>query len=617
MVLLARDGAYEARTHDGVGAVPAQRRRTATRCSRPRASTRSPTSRPTVHAARRRARPPQPAPRRERLPATRTTRSPSSSTTRPRPTCACIHSADHNWEDQGGHRGEHGSLGIVQARAPFVLAGKGVRTDGLVPRGRRASSTSRRRCSSCSGVPPDADGRHLAGPGRRRARRRARPRRRRARRTSSCSSSTAPTRTCSTTWPRVARRRTSRASSTMGTGVRARRDGRASRPSRWRTTRRSSPGASRATTGSSTTRGSTGARRADHHELERHLADGDAARSTASSRSTRVLHRHEPGAFTASVNEPCDIGADYSTFDFFRRGEVPPIPKTPDGLPHTTERFVRPSKDYSWSSVVDHMGTEQAVGIWSGSTATRRTRFPGSCSRNFTLTDAAMHEGGPHSEIAAASIRDSDARMGEIIAAVERAGVFDDTAFVLVADHGMEETDPAVTRRLGRRPARRGPHVPRRGLRLPVPRRAARPVAVSRGRSRPPRGTGPAGARADPRRARSWLRRTREQVAGAAAARARPRRSCRRSSGPSASRTRSRVTSYTSTSVRSAIVVSIQCDACTRRTVVEPAGPLRQNAAKSCSPTNGSAARRSSERSSGSGDPPRVPREERVGHAAR
>ena len=37
-----------------------------------------------------------------------------------------------------------------------------------------------------------------------------------------------------------------------------------------------------------------------------------------------------------------------------------------------------------------------------------------------------------------------DARIGEILAAVERAGVFDDTAFVLVADHGMEETDPAV-----------------------------------------------------------------------------------------------------------------------------------------------------------------------------
>ena len=157
-----------------------------------------------------------------------------------------------------------------------------------------------------------------------------------------------------------------------------------------------------------------------------------------------VLHRHEPDAFSASVNEPCDIDADYSTFGFFRRGEVPPIPKSPDGLPHTTERFVRPSKDYSWSSIVDHMGTDQAVGIWDGSYRGEEYPLPRFMFANFTLTDAAMHEGGPYSEIAAAAIRDCDARMGEIMAAIERAGVFDDTAFILVADHGMEETDPEV-----------------------------------------------------------------------------------------------------------------------------------------------------------------------------
>lgn len=28
--------------------------------------------------------------------------------------------------------------------------------------------------------------------------------------------------------------------------------------------------------------------------------------------------------------------------------------------------------------------------------------------------------------------------------AIERAGVFDDTAFFLVADHGMQQTDPSV-----------------------------------------------------------------------------------------------------------------------------------------------------------------------------
>ena len=43
------------------------------------------------------------------------------------PDLCVIHSAAHNWVELGGLLGEHGSLGLVQARAPFVLAGKGVR----------------------------------------------------------------------------------------------------------------------------------------------------------------------------------------------------------------------------------------------------------------------------------------------------------------------------------------------------------------------------------------------------------------------------------------------------------------------------------------------------------
>ena len=90
------------------------------------------------------------------------------------------------------------------------------------------------------------------------------------------------------------------------------------------------------------------------------------------------------------------------------------------------------------------MGTEQAVGIWNGHYRDQSFPVPRFTWCNFTLTDSAFHEGGPFSEIAEASVRDSDARVGEVLAAVERAGAFDDTAFVLVADHGMQETDPAV-----------------------------------------------------------------------------------------------------------------------------------------------------------------------------
>ena len=70
-------------------------------------------------------------------------------------------------------------------------------------------------------------------------------------------------------------------------------------------------------------------------------------------------------------------------------------------------------------------------GIWSGAaTGAGRWQSPTFTWVNFTLTDAAFHEGGPYSEIAAASVRDTDARIGRILDAVERSGAWDDTAFV-------------------------------------------------------------------------------------------------------------------------------------------------------------------------------------------
>ena len=158
-----------------------------------------------------------------------------------------------------------------------------------------------------------------------------------------------------------------------------------------------------------------------------------------------AVHRGRPGAVSVSINEPCDVGADHSVFDLMRRGEAIDRPPPADGLPDATERFVRPSKDYRWSSLIDHTAVEQFRGIWGGRYRDRDWPVPTFTWVNFTLTDAAFHEGGPYSEIAAASVRDTDARVGHLLGAVEQAGVFDDTAFVLVADHGMQLADTAVT----------------------------------------------------------------------------------------------------------------------------------------------------------------------------
>ncbi len=158
-----------------------------------------------------------------------------------------------------------------------------------------------------------------------------------------------------------------------------------------------------------------------------------------------AAHLAAPGCFTAAVNEPCDTGADYSSFAFLRAGELIPFPERADEVPHASVEHVRAAPDYAWHTMVDHLAVEQAVGIWGGAFRDRTYPAPTLCWISFSLTDAAFHDGGPYSERAAAALRDTDARVGEVVAAVEAAGAFERTAWCVLADHGMQETDPAVT----------------------------------------------------------------------------------------------------------------------------------------------------------------------------
>jgi predicted AlkP superfamily pyrophosphatase or phosphodiesterase len=159
----------------------------------------------------------------------------------------------------------------------------------------------------------------------------------------------------------------------------------------------------------------------------------------------QAIKRRRPDAVTASVNEPADCGADYSTFELFRQGRtdelLPDIAVFP---PFTSESFATSSESYRWSTFADAVALGQATAIWGGRHLGVDYPPPVFMWVSFSLTDSAFHEGGPHGDIAEASVRDTDARLGELMAAIEGAGVFDRTAFCLVADHGMEENDLAV-----------------------------------------------------------------------------------------------------------------------------------------------------------------------------
>ena len=342
------------------------------------------------------------------------------------PDLCVVHTSAHNWEDQGGHRGEHGSLDVVQARAPFVIAGRGVQKLGMVDRACRLIDVAP-TVTELLGAGPmrGADGRALVD---------------------ILEDGTRPDHVIGLLFdgtnpnvlyamaragdaPNVAR--------LMDMGTTFRFGAMSSLPT---------------VTLANHTAILTGAHPGHHGIL--HNAWYDRARaqqvitnSPATWSGARdwlwptvdtiheAVQRAEPGCFTASVNEPTDRGASWSTFDDIRTGTYQ-RPDLPAQLPQATEMFVRPVKEYRWSSKVDHVGTEHAVRLVSGGPMPRFLWV------NFTLTDAAFHEGGPHSDIAAASVRDTDARLGRILDALETAGRLDAAAFVLVADHGMEETNP-------------------------------------------------------------------------------------------------------------------------------------------------------------------------------
>ncbi|CAN5622220.1 hypothetical protein BH18ACT1_BH18ACT1_15910 [soil metagenome] len=367
------------------------------------------------------------------------------------PDLCVVHAAAHNWEDAGGHRGEHGSLDAVQARAPFIIAGAGVRREGLVPRTCRLVDVAPTVLALLGAEPIGGIGRN----GDRRedaylARQDGDPM------LDLLEPGADPPRSVigflfdganpNVLYDLAARGDAPNVARLMAAGTAFAHGAVASLPT---VTLANHTGV---LTGCFPGHhGILGNAWWDRASATQVITNSPATWPTSMGRldpSVDTIHsavkRAHPGAVTVSVNEPCDSFADYSTFELVRRGEAVDRPPAPDDLPHATGRFVRPSKNYRWSSRVDHTAVDQFTGIWSGRHRGVDWARPTFAWVNFTLTDAAFHEGGPHSEMAAASVRDTDARLGAVLDEVERSGAWDETAFFLVADHGMEETDPAV-----------------------------------------------------------------------------------------------------------------------------------------------------------------------------
>lgn len=368
------------------------------------------------------------------------------------PDLIAVHTASHNWEDHGGHRGEHGSIDVIQARAPFIIAGAGVKQQGIIPAGCRLVDVAPTVMQLMGAEPArgtglNGDTRHDAFLSRQDGdpqldvldQRAAPPEHVIGLLFDGANANVLYDLAMRGEAPNV--RRLIDMGTALGFGAMS-----------------SLPTVTLANHTSIITGAYPGHHGIlhnawwDRHTRQQVITNSPATWVTAMASldpGTETLYqavkRAFPGSSAVSINEPCDTGADYSIFDLMRRGEPIDRPPPVEELPNTTQMFVRPVKEYRWSSLIDHTAVEQFNGIWSGDYRGATWKRPRFTWVNFSLTDAAFHEGGPYSEIAAASVRDTDARLGEILQTVDRAGVFERTAFFIVADHGMEESNPQVT----------------------------------------------------------------------------------------------------------------------------------------------------------------------------
>jgi phosphonoacetate hydrolase len=347
------------------------------------------------------------------------------------PDLAVVHTGGHYWPDQGGHDGEHGSLNVVQSRAPLLLSGAGVTARGMLPLAARVVDVGP-TLAWLAGVPlgelTDMDGaalvdllvpetRHVVGL-----------------LWDGCNSNSLYALARAGELPNVARLLDNGCALTGGAI--------AEFPS---------------VTLVNHTSALTGVGPGRHGIVNNAYYD----RSTAAQRLTndaRTWHRWaewlSPGvrtvfervdALTACVNEPADSGADYSMFDLVRGGgssdgaasmdDLLPDPRR-DAM--ATQDYVEARKDYAWSSSVDAVGLDQALSLWPSAREAPRLMW-----WNTLLTDTGHHASGPHSAVAHAAMRDADRRLGVFLDHLDRIGALAETTILLTSDHGSEGADRA------------------------------------------------------------------------------------------------------------------------------------------------------------------------------
>jgi phosphonoacetate hydrolase len=355
-----------------------------------------------------------------------------------------VHTPRHFFPETGGHRGEHGSLDVVQSRAPFLLSGAGVRPAGPITGHARTADVTP-TLLHLAGVGPeyhcDATGAPLDG---------------RAR--TDLADAAAGRFVIGLLWdgahcsdllslaaagelPAVAR--------LLATGTALTGGAVAEFPSVTLCNHTS------ALTGLGPGRhGVLGNVFYDRARRERILANDETTWHRSAewlrpgvSTVFEMLARAQPDSTSACLNEAIDRGATTSTMQVIRAqggergaGGLDDVLPAAEDSPYLGDRSHLADRYYRWCTRVDDAGVTQILGLFADPASAPRLTWWSSI-----VTDAGHHAGGPRSPIARDSLRDADRRLGAFLAHLDRLGVTDEVTFLLTADHGFEAADEAVT----------------------------------------------------------------------------------------------------------------------------------------------------------------------------
>lgn len=168
-----------------------------------------------------------------------------------------------------------------------------------------------------------------------------------------------------------------------------------------------------------------------------------------------AVHRvRGPAARTASIHEPQGRGADHAPLEGRTLGPRDRLKALTAELGETIDpRWQADGHEaVHREAVVDARGVAQVLVLFDDP----EHAPPVLTAHEFTLTDGAGHEYGPHAAGLRAAVAESDRRLGIVLDLLEARGLLETTLFVFTSDHGMAAQDVALAANPARHPERIG-----------------------------------------------------------------------------------------------------------------------------------------------------------------